>query len=36
MLLFAIGLFIGSLCGMILMAMLASGGKEDIMRGNTY
>jgi len=36
MLLFAAGLFIGSLCGMILMAMLASGRKEDVMRGNSY
>lgn len=36
MLLFAAGLFIGSICGMILMAMLASGHRDDVMRGNSY
>ncbi len=36
MLLFAAGLFIGSLFGMLLMAMLASGHKEDVMRGNSF
>jgi uncharacterized oligopeptide transporter (OPT) family protein len=36
MLLFAAGLIIGSLFGMALMAILASGSKEDVMRGNTY
>jgi hypothetical protein len=36
MLLFAAGIFIGSICGMILMAMLSSGHKEDVMRGNSY